>query len=118
MRAQIVTDPARADRISEQLAERLHLGTTNDCMFNASTAACGSNGPHLGDHVCAGADCHNALYTPAHRALLEHSVARIDRFLALDRGNTALLSRVRGDRARLIGLIRELSDDDTNEGTP
>lgn len=42
-RAQIITNPDRADRLTATLAERLHLGLTNDCMWNPATSSCGGD---------------------------------------------------------------------------
>ncbi|KUG55496.1 hypothetical protein AVL61_05015 [Kocuria rosea subsp. polaris] len=109
MRAQIITDPRRAEYITNKLAERLHLGITNDCMFNASTAACGSNGPFLGDHICSGSDCANSLYTTKHRKVLESHIERIDKFLDGGKGHQQFIEHLRKDRARIVALLREMT---------
>lgn len=109
MRAQLITDPRRAEQLTDRLAERLHLGVTNDCMYNESTAACGPNGPSLGDHICAGSDCANSLYTTKHRTTLELHIERIDNFLDGGKGHQQLFDRLRKDRARIVSLIREIN---------
>ncbi|MFR9779244.1 hypothetical protein ACL02O_24705 [Micromonospora sp. MS34] len=110
-RAQVIADPSRADRIAESVADRLHLGLTNDCMFEAPTAGCGPDGPHLGDHLCIGAGCGNAFFRLAHLAVLTDGVARIDNFLDSRRGSPALRERTQRDRANLMKLIRSLRAD-------
>jgi hypothetical protein len=117
LRAQVISDPDRADRIAEQVGDKLHLGVTNDCMYASETAACGPDGPFLGDHICAGDDCTNALFTLAHKRVLEGSIARMDNYLGAGRGNDVLIERMRRDRARLVRLVRELSIDPTEGGT-
>jgi len=110
LRAQIVADPGRAERVTEQMAEHLHFGLTNDCMFNASTAACGPEGPFLGDHVCSGSDCANSLQTAAHIPAMEAAIARIDRFLDSPKSHPALTARIRADRQRLVAVLNSLND--------
>lgn len=109
LRAQIITDPRRAEQLTSRLAERLHLGVTNDCMYNAPTAACGPNGPSLGDHICAGSDCANSLYTTKHRKTLEAHIERIDGFLDGGKGHPQFYEVLRKDRARIVSLIREMN---------
>lgn len=110
LRAQIIADPRRADRIAEQLAENLHLGLTNDCMFSPTTAACGPEGPFLGDHVCSGSDCANSVQTSAHLPAIEATIARIDRFLDSPRTHPALTDRIRADRERLVKVRKDLNN--------
>ncbi|MEO5665921.1 MAG: hypothetical protein ABIR39_21840 [Nocardioides sp.] len=114
-RAQIVTDPERAARLADQVADRLHLGLSNDCMFNPATSGCGTDGPHLTDHYCIGDDCANALFTPNHTPVITNAIERIDLALDNPRGHPDLNTRMRRDRQNLARLRRELTpaeDDD------
>lgn len=108
-RAQIITNPDRADRLTATLAERLHLGLTNDCMWNPATSSCGGDRPKLGDHVCVGVDCTNALLRPAHVAVIASAIDRIDSYLDHQRGHPALIEQMRRDRANLARIRRELT---------
>lgn len=108
-RAQIITDPERAARLADQVADRLHIGLTNDCMFNKSTSGCGPDGPHLADHYCIGDDCANALFRPVHVPLITNTIERIDDVLNGSRGNPDLLDSMRRNRANLARLRRELT---------
>jgi hypothetical protein len=107
-RAQVIADPARAERIAASLADRLHLGITNDCMWNPSTSGCGAERPHLSDHVCVGLVCSNALATEAHGPVYLDALARIDAFLDQEGGNPALREQMQRDRANLVRTIRTL----------
>lgn len=120
MRAQIITDPRRAEQLTEQLAERLHLGVTNDCMYNAVMAACGPDGPSLGDHICAGSDCANSLYTTTHRKVLELHIERIGGHLDKGKGHKEFTEGLGKDRARTVALIREIAPEpeQQEEGEP
>ncbi|RFZ14334.1 hypothetical protein VIMS_02682 [Mycobacterium marinum] len=111
-RAQIITDPNRADRLAATLAERLHLGLTNDCMWNPATSSCGGDRPKLGDHVCVGVDCTNALLRPAHVGVIASAIDRIDTYLDQRRGHPALIEQMRRDRANLARIRRELTTAD------
>ncbi|OKH81838.1 hypothetical protein EB75_14295 [Mycobacterium sp. ST-F2] len=108
-RAQIITNPDRADRLTATLAERLHLGLTNDCMWNPATSSCGGDRPKLGDHVCVGIDCTNALLRPAHVGVIASAIDRIDSYLDQQRGHPALVEQMRRDRANLARIRRELT---------
>lgn len=110
-RAQIIADPARAERIADTLADRLHFGLTNDCMWNPSTSGCGAERPRLGDHVCIGLDCTNALATEAHAPVYRDAVARIDAYLDQERGSAALRERMQRDRANTVRALRDLGHD-------
>lgn len=111
-RAQIITDPDRADRLTATLAERLHLGLANDCMWNPATSSCGGDRPKLGDHVCVGVDCTNALLRPAHVGVIASAIDRIDSYLDQQRGHPALIEQMRRDRANLARIRRELTGTD------
>ncbi|MDV3126663.1 hypothetical protein M1247_17210 [Mycobacterium sp. 21AC1] len=108
-RAQIITNPNRTDRLTATLAERLHLGLTNDCMWNPATSSCGGDRPKLGDHVCVGVDCTNALLRPAHIGVIASAIDRIDTYLDQQRGHPALIEQMRRDRANLARIRRELT---------
>jgi len=111
-RAQVIADPNRADRVIATLAERLHLGIANDCMWNPSTSGCGSDRPKLSDHVCIGFDCTNALGRPAHLSVINNSIDRVDAFLGQQRGNPELIEQMRRDRTNLVRQRRELTAPD------
>lgn len=111
-RAQIVTDPERAARLADQVADRLHLGITNDCMFNPATSGCGVDGPHLADHYCIGDDCLNALFRRPHLPIIEDNIARIDQALDDNRGNPDLLDSMRRNRESLARTRRQLLTED------
>lgn len=114
-RAQIIASPDRADRLTATLAERLHLGLTNDCMWNPATSSCGGDRPKLGDHVCVGVDCTNALLSPAHVGVITSAIDRIDSYLNEQRGHPALLEQMRRDRANLARIRRELTTPDDSD---
>lgn len=111
-RAQVIANPGRADRLTATLAERLHLGLTNDCMWNPATSSCGGERPKLGDHVCVGVDCTNALLRPAHVGVIASAIDRIDTYLDQQRGHPALVDQMRRDRANLARIRRELTTAD------
>ncbi|MEC4845571.1 hypothetical protein R2361_26930 [Mycobacteroides chelonae] len=111
-RAQIITNSDRADRLTATLAERLHLGLTNDCMWNPATSSCGGDRPKLGDHVCVGVDCTNALLRSAHVGVIASAIDRIDTYLDQQRGHPALIEQMRRDRANLARIRRELTTAD------
>jgi hypothetical protein len=115
-RAQIIADPTRAEAIEMALGEKLHPGTTNDCRYEEEGAACGPGGPKLGDHLCVGSGCGNALFTLAHKAMLRQSIQRADRYLESERGkkgNEAFSKQLKRDRASAMSTLRELEAADT-----
>lgn len=114
-RAQVIADPDRADRLAETLADRLHLGLTNDCMWNPATSGCGSDRPQLGDHVCIGIDCTNALLRPVHVGVVVDALDRIDAYLEHEHGHPALIERMRRDRANLARIRRDLTTADNDD---
>ncbi|WP_210438469.1 hypothetical protein [Nocardioides xinjiangensis] len=113
-RAQVIADPDRADRLAATLADRLHLGLANDCMWNPATSGCGTDRPQLGDHVCVGLDCTNALARPVHLGVVVDALDRIDAYLDEDRGHPDLIERMRRDRANLARIRRDLTEADTD----
>jgi hypothetical protein len=113
-RAQVIADPDRADRLASTLADRLHLGLANDCMWNPATSGCGTDRPQLGDHVCVGLDCTNALARPVHLGVVVDALDRIDAYLNEDRGHPDLIERMRRDRANLARIRRDLTGADTD----
>lgn len=113
-RAQVIADPDRADRLAATLADRLHLGLANDCMWNPATSGCGTERPQLGDHVCVGLDCTNALARPVHLGVVVDALDRIDAYLDEDRGHPDLIERMRRDRANLARIRRDLTVADTD----
>lgn len=118
-RAQVISDPDRTERLTTTLAGRLHLGLTNDCMWNPATSGCGSDRPKLGDHVCIGIDCTNALLRPAHLGVITSAIDRIDTYLDQQHGHPALIEQMRRDRANLVRIRRELTTaDEPDCGSP
>ncbi|WP_435278788.1 hypothetical protein [Rhodococcus yananensis] len=111
-RAQIVSAPDRAERLATKLAGRLHLGLTNDCMWNPATSSCGGDRPKLGNHVCVGVDCTNALLRPEHVGVITGAIERIDAYLDQQRGHPMLVEQMRRDRANLARVRRELTSVD------
>jgi hypothetical protein len=77
-RAQVISDPGRSAAIVRRVAGRLHLGLTNDCMYNADSAGCGPGGPHLADHLCTGPACANALFHQPHLKVLTEHLGALD----------------------------------------
>jgi len=114
-RAQVIANPDRAERLTTALAERLHPGLTNDCMWNPATSSCGGDRPKLGDHVCVGVDCTNALLRPAHVGVIASALDRIDTYLDQQRGHPALIEQMRRDRANLARIRRELTTADPDD---
>lgn len=112
-RAQVIADPDRADHLAATLAERLHLGLANDCMWNPATSGCGSDRPKLGDHICIGFDCTNSLARPAHLGVITNALDRIDGYLNQDQGHPALVERMQRDRSNLARIRRDLRTADT-----
>ncbi|MGG5171250.1 hypothetical protein ACQR35_03590 [Pseudarthrobacter sp. J1738] len=110
-RAQVIADPSRADHIADTVADRYHLGITNDCMWNVATSGCGTDGPHLNDHICIGVDCFNALLRQAHTPVLRDGIARLDGYLDREGGNADLRATKQQDRANLVRVLRDLGDD-------
>jgi hypothetical protein len=116
-RAQVIADPLRAEAIEVALGEKLHPGTTNDCRYEEELAACGPGGPKLGDHLCMGSGCGNALFTLAHKAMLQQSIQRADRYLESERGkkgNESFSKQLKRDRASAVSMLRELEAGDTS----
>ncbi|WP_165968800.1 hypothetical protein [Arthrobacter crusticola] len=107
-RAQVVADSSRADRIADTIADRLHFGLTNDCMWNAATSGCGTDRPHLSDHICIGLDCSNALLTQAHAPVLRDGIARIDAYLDREKGNPDMREQMQRNRTNLSRALRDL----------
>jgi hypothetical protein len=110
-RAQVIADPSRADHIAETVADRHHFGLTNDCMWNPESSGCGKDGPHLGDHICIGLDCSNALLRQVHTPVLRDGIARIDDSLDGERGNADLRAARQRYRANLARVLRDLGHD-------
>lgn len=108
MRAQVVADPSRADRIINAAGERYHLGIFNDCLWNKARSGCGPDGPKLAQGVCKGADCANALFRPGHLPLVTAHVERIDAFLDSGRGHPELLEGLRAQRALYSHVITDI----------
>lgn len=108
MRAQIIADPARADRIVSSVGEHYHLGFFNDCLWRQARSGCGPDGPHLAQGVCKGAACGNALFRPEHLPPVTAHVERIDAFLDSGRGHPALLDDLRKQRTLYSRVIDDL----------
>lgn len=107
-RAQVIADPSRADHIADTVADRYHLGITNDCIWNVLTSGCGTDRPHLNDHLCIGLDCSNALLRHVHTPLVQDGIARIDIYLDREGGNADLRATKEQERANLVGFLRDL----------
>jgi hypothetical protein len=107
--AQVLADPARADRLAASIAGRYHLGVFNDCMWDAARAACGSDRPKLAEGLCAAARCANATFTLRHLPLIENHIGRIDEFLGSGCGHPDILASLRTERAAYAAIVSELS---------
>lgn len=108
-RAQVVADPGRADKLTDRLAGQIHYGLTNDCLWNPEASACGADRPKLADHLCAGGDCSNALFGPAHVNVLTDALERFDAFLDTPAAkNPQLRERMGADRAKVARVLRDL----------
>ena len=107
--AQIIADPARADRIADAIAVRYHLGIFNDCMWQSARAACGSDRPKLAEGLCVGLGCSNATFVPRHLPVIQQHVARIDDFLDAERGHPDIRASLRKERATYTAIIEELT---------
>lgn len=114
-RAQVVTDPARATQLIDRLADRLHYGLTNDCMWDPLSSACGNERPQIAAHICAGEDCANALYGPAHVGVLTDAIDRIDAYLDTAPAAGHLVERMRANRTQLARTLRQLIPNDLEE---
>ena len=112
VRVQIVTDPARAAQLRDQLAENYHLGITNDCMYRSALAACGDDGPHLANHFCAGSNCPNAVVHDGHAAALRAHIARLDNALDAPVLHPAFEASIRADRVDVVTMLETI---DTKE---
>lgn len=116
-RAQVIADPTRAQKVTDRAAEQLHYGLTNDCLWRPESSACGADRPKLADHLCAGGDCSNALYTPAHEHVLLNAIGRFDEFLdSTAPASPALKERMGKDRAKVAKVLRELRRTATDGG--
>lgn len=113
-RAQVVADPSRADYIAETVADRLHFGLTNDCIWNPESSGCGKDRPHLGDHICIGIDCSNALLRQVHTVILHDGITRLDGYLDQEKGSADLRATKQKDRANLVRVLRDLGHDPSN----
>lgn len=111
MRAQVIADPTRVDRVIDSAGERYHLGFFNDCLWNKARSGCGPDGPKLAHGVCKGATCGNALFRPEHLPPVAAHVERIDAFLDSGRGHPALLEDLRSQRALYSRVIAEIQAD-------
>jgi hypothetical protein len=107
-RAQIVANPSRAERIYETVADRIHLGLTNDCLWNPNSSGCGNDGPHLADHICIGLDCSNALATQEHARVIAEGISRIDNYLEAGNQNPKLAEQLGASRRKLAQTLRQL----------
>ena len=112
VRVQIVTDPARAAQLRDQLVGNYHLGITNDCMYRSALAACGDDGPHLASHFCAGTNCPNAVVHAGHAAALREHVARLDNALDATALHPAFEASIRADRVEVVTMLETI---DTKE---
>jgi hypothetical protein len=110
LRASVVSDDTRAERLLHMLAARYHLGTLNDCHFRAETSECGPDGPHLAEKRCTTLACGNAVVTPRHLAAWTAQRQRIDD--QLDRATLQPQLRVRlsADRQQINEVIVSLQE--------
>ncbi|MGH9068768.1 MAG: hypothetical protein ACRDX8_03995 [Acidimicrobiales bacterium] len=108
-RAEVSADPATATRRLRHLAASYHLGTLNDCFYDAGTARCGTDGPHLTEAVCRSTACPNAVETAHHLPGWERLLADQEQ-LAGTVSHPALLGRLEVDikdtRAQVVRLRR------------
>ena len=111
VRAQIIVDPARAEKIFDQVAENYHLGLTNDCFYRAGQAGCGTDGPHLASQFCTTTRCANAIVHRSHLPLLEDQIARLDKILERPRIHPALEKPMRDQRVHLVAVVASIRDD-------
>lgn len=111
IRAQIIVDPVRAEKIMDQVAEHYHAGLTNDCFYRAGQAACGPDGPHLASQFCATTRCANALVHSSHLPLLQAQILRLDKILNRPRVHPALEISIREQRVHLSAVIANISND-------
>lgn len=108
LRAQVVADPSRADRVINAAGQRYHLGVFNDCLWNKARSGCGPDGPKLAQGICKGAGCANALFRPAHLPMVSAHVERIDAFLDSGRGHPELLDDLRAQRVLYSHVITDI----------
>jgi len=76
-----VLEAEEFDSLVASVAERLHVGLTNDCVYDPARAKCGPDGPKLHTHNCAGDRCQNCLIGPVHVPLLRGHLKRLDRIM-------------------------------------
>ena len=76
-----VLDAEEFESLVTSVAERLHVGLTNDCVYDPARAKCGPDGPKLHTHNCAGDRCQNCLIGPVHDPLLRGHLKRLDRIV-------------------------------------
>ncbi len=111
IRAQVILDPDRAERLLDQVADRYHLGLVNDCLYTPGTAACGTDGPHLAGHFCAANRCPNAVFHETHRPLITLHIERLDHQLDRPGGHPDFASSIREQRAGWAAVLSSLTDD-------
>jgi hypothetical protein len=105
----VLTDPDRAERLIDTLAEEYHMGIFNDCLYDPTRAACGTTGPQLADKHCAAQRCGNAVFRASHLPALEDHVDRLTTFLDEERGHPSIRTSMARERAVFVSLIADIS---------
>ena len=108
----VLSDEQEAESFIQHVAENLHPGVVNDCMFNSAQAplAC-KNGPQLHNHNCATAGCKNCVVGPMHVPVWIAHRKKLDAQIPKTR-NVHLSERLIEQR-RIVGKI--LANFDTTE---
>jgi hypothetical protein len=117
--ALVVSNPDQADRIIEQIGDRLHLGIMNDCAFNRLKAPreC-QTGPKLVNHRCIAHQCGNATWTTAHVPAIRAHVQRLDGFIDGDRIHPELRAEYAREQQHYVEVLHDLDDDNRDQEEP
>jgi hypothetical protein len=98
------------------VAERLHIGVVNDCVYDPARARCGTDGPKLQTHNCAVEQCQNCLIGHTHAPIWRDQVERLDGVIAKT-GNVVLRGRLIVDRRQAGRVVAALDGDDHEAGS-
>lgn len=95
------------ESLVNSVAQRLHIGVTNDCVYDPSRARCGTDGPQLHSHNCAVEQCQNCLIGHTHAPIWRDQVERLDDAIART-GNVILRGRLIDDRRQAGRVLASL----------
>lgn len=112
LRALVVNNPERSQRLMDTLADRYHLGALNDCHYRPELSECGTDGPQLAEKRCATNQCGNAVITERHRGAWEQHLSDLDAALDGESLHPVLRQRLHQSRREVHEVIVNLSRPD------